>query len=125
MYANKAELARIFGVSRPTVCKRIEGIEDEIGKRYNEYAILDGLISVAVFADYEKYRNHLSNRNLRKYVPPFDKEAAEQYISKYQRVREKTGITRTENTNAILIVRVDDKEMKKISKYIEQEIDKR
>ena len=125
MYATKAEIARLFNRSPQTVYRRVEGIEAEIGKRYNKYAVLDGLVSVAVYADYEKYRKHLADKNLRKYVPPFDKEAVEQYIGKIQKIREKTEVTRTENTNAILVVRVDDSEMKKITKYIEKEIDKR
>lgn len=125
MYATKAEMARIFNCSAHTVYRRVEGIEAEIGRRYNNYAILDGLVSVAVYADYEKYRKHLADKNLRKYIPPFDKEAAEQYICKIQKIRRKTEVTRMENTNAILVVRVDDSEMKKITKYIEKEIDKR
>lgn len=83
MYATKAEIARIFSVSPTTVYNRMIGIQAEIGKRYNQYAILDNLISVAVYAYYEKYRKRLADRNLRKYVPEFDKEAAEKYFSKF------------------------------------------
>ena len=39
MYATKAEIARIFGVSPPTVYSRVAGIEKEIGQRYDRYAV--------------------------------------------------------------------------------------
>ena len=80
MYANKAELARIFGISPMTVYRRVEEIQAEIGKRYNNYAILDNLVSIAVFADFEKYRKHLADKNLRKYVPIFEMSDAERYM---------------------------------------------
>lgn len=44
MYRNKTDIAHIFGVSNPTVYRRVEGIKKEIGKRYNRYAIIDNLI---------------------------------------------------------------------------------
>jgi hypothetical protein len=81
MYANKTEIARVFGVSTPTVYKRIKGIEQEIGSRYNRYALLDGLVSIEVYADYEKYHKRLNNRNLRKTVPPFDMAEARAYLT--------------------------------------------
>lgn len=82
MYATKAGLARIFGASSMTVYRRVQEIEKEIGKRYNKYAIIDNLISIAVYADYEKYRKHLADKNLRKYVPIFDMSEAERYLDK-------------------------------------------
>lgn len=82
MYANKADLGRIFGVSPMTVYRRVQEIEKEIGKRYNKYAIIDNLISIAVFADYEKYRKHLADKNLRKYIPPFEISEVERYLDK-------------------------------------------
>lgn len=62
MYANKLTLAKIFGISPPTVYRRIEGIKAEIGTRYNRYAILDNVVSVAVFADYDKYHRQLEDK---------------------------------------------------------------
>ena len=56
------------------------GIEEEIGKRYNQYALLDNLVSIEVFADYQKYRRWLKDRNLRKVVPPFSMEEAREYL---------------------------------------------
>ena len=80
MYANKTGIARIFGITTTTVYSRLEGIRKEIGGRYNRYAILDNLVSVAVFADYEKYHKQLTDKNLRKYVPGFNAEEASAYM---------------------------------------------
>lgn len=80
MYATKAMISKIFGVTPPTVYRRVAGIEKEMGKRYNQYAILDKLVAVEVYADYEKYHKRLSDRNLRKTVPDFDMHAAKAYI---------------------------------------------
>ncbi|MCI9490076.1 hypothetical protein AALC75_01860 [Lachnospiraceae bacterium 48-42] len=80
MYANKSTIAKVFGVTAPTVYKRVVGIEEEIGKRYNQYALLDNLVSIEVFADYQKYRRWLKDRNLRKVVPPFSMEEAREYL---------------------------------------------
>ncbi len=124
MYATKAEIARIFNCSSHTVYRRVEGIEAEIGRRYNNYAILDGLVSVAVYADYEKYRKHLADKNLRKYVPQFDKEEAEKYLSKYKTTKRRENVHKTEqkHINAILVVAVEDKKMQRIAEYINKEI---
>lgn len=84
-YRNKTDIAHIFGVSNPTVYRRVEGIKKEIGKRYNQYAILDNLISLAVYADYEKNHKKLENRNLRKWVPPFDMYEAMMYLEEVER----------------------------------------
>lgn len=80
MYANKSDIAKIFFLSPSTVYRRVEGIEAEIGKRYNKYAILDNLVSIEVFADYQKYNKRLANRNLRKSVPPFNMADARMYL---------------------------------------------
>lgn len=74
MYANKKNLAALFGVTTQTVQRRVKGIEKLIGDRYNQYAILDNLVSVAVYADYEKYHKCLEDKLTKKYVPPFDME---------------------------------------------------
>ena len=80
MYANKTNLAKLFGVSVPTVHRRVQGIEKLIGTRYNRYAILENLTSVAVYADYEKYHRQLEDKRLKKYVPPFDSKEAGTYM---------------------------------------------
>lgn len=80
MYANKSDIAKIFFLSPSTVYRRVEGIEAEIGKRYNKYAILDNLVSIEVFADYQKYNKQLADRNLRKSVPPFNMADARVYL---------------------------------------------
>lgn len=81
MYANKATIAQIFHVTRQTVWRRQQEIEQEIGKRYNRYAVLDGLVSIEVYADYEKYHKRLKDKNLRKTVPPFDMTEAREYLT--------------------------------------------
>lgn len=128
MYATKAEIARMFKVSSPTVYSRVEGIKKEIGKRYNKYAILDNMISIAVYIDYEKYKKMLADKNLRKYVPEFDKSAAEQYISKTKskkadKVKETIEMIKTEQIDAILILRTDNEEMNKLIDYLKKELD--
>ena len=82
VYANKAEISRIFGISQSTVYRRIEGIEAEIGRRYNRHAVLEdnNLVSIEVFADYLKYNKRLADRNLRKHVPPFNMADAREYL---------------------------------------------
>lgn len=80
MYGNKVDIANTFSISLPTVHRRVKGIEEEIGKRYNRYAIADNLISLAVFADYQKYHKRLRDKNLRKTVPPFDMYEARMYL---------------------------------------------
>ena len=87
MYRNKVQIARLFGISTPTVARRAKGIEEEIGKRYNDYAIIDGLISVAVFADYQKYHKRLADKNMRKYVPAFNMDEARSYMFIAKEVR--------------------------------------
>lgn len=80
IYRTKAEIARLFRVSPPTVNSRVAGIQEEIGKRYNRYAICEKLISLAVYIDYEKYHKRLKDKNLRKTVPPFDMTEAKRYL---------------------------------------------
>ena len=46
MYANRKNLAALFGVTTQTVYRRVKGIEVLIGERYNQYAVLDNLVSV-------------------------------------------------------------------------------
>lgn len=81
LYSTKADIGRIFHISRPTVYKQVEEIKEEVEKgRYNKYAISDNRISIAVFADYTKYRRRLKDRNLRKTVPPFNLQEALAYL---------------------------------------------
>lgn len=91
MYANKVHIAEMFDISYSTVKKREKEIREEIGKRYNQYAIIGKLINVAVFADYEKYRGMLADKNLRKYVPEFDIYEAGRYLEQVQRKQMQQG----------------------------------
>lgn len=82
-YRTKKDLATELGISKSTVYDRMREIEDQIGKRYGAYALInDGnivLINVLVFLDWLKYRKQLLDRNMKKYVPPFSaKKVAEQ-----------------------------------------------
>lgn len=80
LYANKADIAKTFSTSYNTVCRRERGIRKEIGKRYNQYAICGRLISLAVYADYEKYHEMLENPYLRENVPKFSLAEAGKYL---------------------------------------------
>lgn len=44
MYANRKNLAALFGVTTQTVYRRVKGIEALIGERYNQY--VDNVISM-------------------------------------------------------------------------------
>jgi hypothetical protein len=67
IYANKAEIARFFGITSPTVSKRVKGIEEEIKAG--------------------TYWKRLQDRNLRKTVPPFDVEESYKYCLEGERKR--------------------------------------
>lgn len=92
MYATKAEIARMFGVSPPTVYSRVAGIEKEIGQRYNRYAVCDKLISLAVYVDYEKYHKRLADKNLRKSVPAFNMAEARKYLAERGVINESKNV---------------------------------
>lgn len=81
MYLTKTEISRTFKLSRSTVDNRVQGIEREIGKRYNKYAICGKLISLAVFLDYEKYHQMLMDDRVKDFVPAFDIEKAKEYLA--------------------------------------------
>ena len=87
-YMNKSDIARIFGISLPTVYKRVAGIEEEIKKgRYNQYAIAENLINIAVFVDYFKYYKRLKDKNLRRTVPDFNLHQALEYLMEFSDIR--------------------------------------
>lgn len=48
MYANRKNLAALFGVTTQTVYRRVKGIEALIGERYNQYAVLDNLVEIII-----------------------------------------------------------------------------
>lgn len=87
LYLSKSGIARLFNMCRPTVYKNVEGIEEQMKLgRYNQYAILDNKINIAVFADYLKYKKRLNDKNLKKYVPPFNLQLALVYLQPEEEV---------------------------------------
>lgn len=123
MYAKKMDIAREFGMSYQTVFRRVEGIRKQIGKRYNEYAIVGRLVSKEVFVDYEKYHESLEDRNLRKYVPPFDIYRARQYLDDMRMSEKNVEVKEAEcrQINATLVVCVDNDKMQKLLEFINTE----
>lgn len=83
-YVTKKQLAEELEISPNTVKARIQEIEEEIQKgRYEEYAVMrDGqllAVNYMVWIDYITYRQRLREKNLRKFVPPFDPEKIAPY----------------------------------------------
>lgn len=77
----------MLGVGRNKIYTLLTGIEREMQSgRYSRYAVADRLVNKAVLLDYLKYRNMLENKNLRRYVPPYNEaEAARMMGEKEQR----------------------------------------
>lgn len=81
LYQSKSGIARTFDISRSTVYRYFDEIREQIKRgRYNSYAILDNKISVAVFADYLKYRKLLKDKYARRYVPDFNMSDSIKYL---------------------------------------------
>mgnify|MGYP000786452920 CR=1 FL=1 len=83
-YVTKKQLAEELEISPNTVKTRIQEIEEEIQKgRYEEYAVMrDGqllAVNYMVWIDYITYRQRLREKNLRKFVPPFDPKKIASY----------------------------------------------
>lgn len=71
-YLTRKQLMEELGYkSLASVNSLIRGIEGEIGKRYNRYAIAGKRYNFYVVVDYLKYRDDLENPMVRKYLPPF------------------------------------------------------
>lgn len=71
MYMTIAQLTKEFNQSRSTVNRRVTGIKSEIGKRYPATAVLNHLINVDAYMDYEANRELLNDHTLRNGVAPF------------------------------------------------------
>ncbi len=85
LYASKSEIAKQFKMSRTTVYRLLDGIEEEIrAGRYSRYAIADNKINKAVFLDYMTHARRLQKKNLRKTVPQFDIDEAKKYVLEYE-----------------------------------------
>ena len=83
-YLKRVDLAKKFGVSEALTSRRVKEIQTELGRedsRYSRYAIAGCLINVAVFIDWQTYREFLMNEETRDCVPPFDINEAERMVS--------------------------------------------
>ena len=79
-YANAKELAYIMGLSYSTVRQRLKLIRNEMGGRYNQYAIVGNLIAIPVFVDAHKYHELLEDPRTHDVAPAFDEELAKAYL---------------------------------------------
>lgn len=75
-YMLQRALAEYLGLSLQTIRSRVAEIENLIGDRYPETAIIRDsniiLVNVFAFVDYEAYRQRLANPRTAKFVPGFD-----------------------------------------------------
>lgn len=71
MYMTIAQLTKEFNQSRSTVNRRVIGIKSEIGKRYPKNTVLNHLINVDAYMDYEANRDMLADATLRNGLDPF------------------------------------------------------
>ncbi|MDO4647937.1 MAG: hypothetical protein Q4B26_04740 [Eubacteriales bacterium] len=82
-YRNYRDTAKEFGISEATVKARTKEIRGQIGKRYQDYALIeDGnivMINQLVFIDWQCNRRKLMDHNMKKYVPVFDPAAVAAY----------------------------------------------
>lgn len=83
-YITKKQIAEELEISPNTVKSRIQEIEEEIKNgRYDEYAVIrDGqllAVNYFVWIDFLTYRQRLQEKNLRKFVPPFDPKKVAPY----------------------------------------------
>ena len=82
-YISRAEAMKELGVTESGLKKIVSEIRafSGIGRRYGQYAIRGSgkllQIRYAVLTDYMSYRDRLSNKDTRKYVPDFDIREAE------------------------------------------------
>ena len=74
-YRRPTDLADELQMSRKTVLERRKELQQET-ERYGVTAVIDDektvLINLYAFLDFMKYRTQLKDKNMRKYVPPYD-----------------------------------------------------
>lgn len=87
-YLSLDSLAEEMGLNKQTIRNRVNEIRAEIGKRYKSLAIIDDgnivLINRFVFIDYMTNRRKLRDKNLRKYVEPFNAAEVASYLGFYE-----------------------------------------
>ena len=96
-YKTKADLAETYKVCVRTVKYRIDEIEEEVKKgRYPSHSVLrDGTllwVNQLVWIDYLANRQKLLNKNLRKYVEPYDPVAIAREIGWYADIEEQEAL---------------------------------
>lgn len=75
-YMSIQDIMKEFGICRTQVYKLVNGIKDEIKKgRYSPYVVSGTKINFYAIVDYNKFRDLLADKNMRKNVPPFDPAA--------------------------------------------------
>lgn len=74
-YKRPAELAEDLQLSKKTILSRKDELQQE-DERYGYTAVIEDektiLINVYAFLDFMKHRARLKDKNMRKYVPPYD-----------------------------------------------------
>ena len=75
LYMQQKNIPEAFDISFRTVISRLKELR-ELADRYGKSAVIDDgnlvLVNTAAFADYMANRQQLLDKNMRKYVEPFD-----------------------------------------------------
>lgn len=79
-YLSRKEAAAVLNLSLREVSRIVDGVREQMGKRYGEYAIIGQgkttRISSIVLIDFLRYRNFIGTN----YERPFDITEAKQYL---------------------------------------------
>lgn len=72
-FYTKKDMAKVLNCSTKTIDNYVSGLQEQIEQgRYSRYAVCGRYISFYALMDYMKYRDQLSDKNMKKYVPPFN-----------------------------------------------------
>ncbi len=79
-YMSRPEAAEEFGFSQREMFRLVDGIRDQIGRRYGEYAVIGRgkttRVSAVVLVDYLKHKNLIGTALER----PFNEQEARRYL---------------------------------------------